>query len=66
MKYSYSVSDMNCGHCKMRIETALKEWGKASAFNVDLAAKRVDIESEASSADIVAMIAEAGYTAIKA
>ena len=50
----------------MHIENALKDWGKASSFSVDLPGKRVEVDSEASSADIVAVIAEAGYTAVEA
>jgi copper chaperone len=66
MKHSYSVDDMSCGHCKMHIENALKDSGKALSYTVDLASKKVVVETEASSKDIVAVIAEAGYTAVEA
>jgi copper chaperone len=66
MKYSYSVADMSCGHCKMHIENALKESGLAKAFSVDLPGKRVEVESDSPSGKIVAVIAEAGYTAVEA
>lgn len=66
MKQAFLVSDMSCGHCKARIEKALAAWGKASSVLVDLGAKRVEVESAAPAAEIVAVIDEAGYAALPA
>ena len=62
MKHTYEVSDMSCGHCKMRIENAFKAWGKADSCTVDLNAKKVVVES-AENAEVVARVIEdVGYT----
>jgi Cu+-exporting ATPase len=66
MNYKFQVEDMHCGHCKMHIENALKGWGKARSFSVDLPGKTVSVETDAAAPDIVAVIAEAGYTAVQA
>jgi copper chaperone len=66
MKLVFKVEDMSCGHCKMRIEKALGTWGKASSFTVDLAAKRVEVETEAGAAEAGAIIEDAGYSPVPA
>lgn len=63
MKYIFSVPDMSCNHCKMHIEASLKEWGKAQAWSIDVAGKRVEVESEAPAEEIISTIADAGYAA---
>ena len=62
MKYIYSVPDMSCGHCTTHIEEALREWGKASSFIVELEQKRVTVESSEPSDAIVRIISDVGYT----
>ena len=41
MKYTYTVNDMACGHCKMHIEKALKALEGVESFNVDLKTKKL-------------------------
>jgi len=62
MAYTFSVPDMSCGHCKARIEKALKEWGKASNCSVDLASKQVVVESAEGPEIIERLIEDVGYT----
>lgn len=58
----FSVPDMSCGHCKMRITKALEGAG-FSGFDVSVEAKTVTID--ASDADAVrAAIEDAGYDAV--
>ncbi len=66
MKYSFKVPDMSCGHCKMHIENAFKEWGKAASWSVDLGAKTVEVESEESASAVARVIADEGYTPAEA
>ena len=58
----FSVPDMSCGHCKMRISKALEEAG-FSGFDVSVEAKTVTID--APDADAVKVVIEdAGYDAV--
>jgi len=63
MKYIFDVPDMSCGHCKAHIENALRTWGKASSWDVDLVKKLVRVESEESAHAIAQVIKDEGYTA---
>lgn len=64
MKYTFSVPDMSCSHCKMRIEKAMDESGKVNSLNIDLGAKKVSLESDLSEAEIVSLFDSAGYDAV--
>ncbi|MBP6332853.1 MAG: heavy-metal-associated domain-containing protein [Aminivibrio sp.] len=61
-QFVFSVPDMSCGHCKMRITKALEEAG-FSAFDVALETKTVTVEAADSDA-VRAAIDEAGYDAV--
>ncbi len=63
MKYLFDVPDMSCGHCKAHIEAALRTWGKASSWNVDLEKKTVQVESAESAHAIAQVIQDEGYSA---
>lgn len=62
MEYVFKVPDMSCGHCKMHIENALRDWGKASSWKVDLAAKTVAVASEEKGDAVARVISDVGYT----
>ena len=57
MKYTYTVNDMACGHCKMHIEKAGVE-----SFNVDLKTKKVEVQTELNPELVEGAIKDAGYT----
>jgi copper chaperone len=57
-----AVPDMTCGHCASNIARAVKETDAAARCEIDLAARKVAIASEAQPADFLAAIAEAGYS----
>ncbi len=61
MKYTFNVPDMSCGHCKMHIEEALKNWGKADSYSVDLDAKTVIVESAEPDSAVKRIIEDEGY-----
>lgn len=63
MKYTFSVPDMTCGHCKKRIEEKLSGHGEISFVSVDLEKKLVFIESDLTDVEVINLIDEAGYDA---
>lgn len=65
MKYTFSVPDMSCGHCKSHIESALQEWGKASSWTVNLETKTVEVESTEPACMIARIIQDEGYTPVE-
>ena len=60
-RFTFSVPDMTCDHCKMRISKALESAGLRE-FTVDLENKTVAVEALDSEAPRKA-IEEAGYDA---
>lgn len=63
MKYTFSVPDMSCNHCKMRIEKTMNESGKVNSLNIDLASKKVNLESTLSESELIKLFDDAGYDA---
>jgi len=61
MKYIFTVPDMSCDHCRMRIDKAVAASGKASAWTVDLKAKTVGVESAADRGTLAKILTDAGY-----
>lgn len=63
MKYTFSVPDMSCNHCKMRIEKTMNDSGRVKALNIDLQTKKVSLESDLAEKDLIKLFDEAGYDA---
>lgn len=63
MKYTFSVPDMSCNHCKMRIEKVMNDSSKIKDLNIDLQGKKVILESDLSESDLIKLFDEAGYDA---
>lgn len=60
---SFHVNDMTCGHCVNTITRAVKAADKDATVVIDLAARRVEIEtSSLDSAELARIITDAGYT----
>lgn len=55
------VPDISCGHCAGAVTKALKAQDPAAHVEVDIAGKRVKVETSASREDVEACLAEAGY-----
>lgn len=58
----FKVQDMTCGHCAATIADAVKSVDPAGRCDIDVAARRVRVESALSAERIAAAIAKAGYT----
>jgi copper chaperone len=61
----FSVQDMTCGHCAATITDAVKAVDPAGRCEIDLAARRVRVESAFSAERIAAAIAKAGFTPVR-
>lgn len=61
-----NVNDMTCGHCVGAITQAVKALDPAAQVQIDLANKRVRVESAKAAADVVRAIKEAGYSPVPA
>lgn len=62
----FTVNDMTCGHCASTITRAAKEVDASGVCEIDLATKRVRIESSHPAEEFREAIAEAGYTPVAA
>ncbi len=61
----FDVQDMTCGHCAATITGAVKAVDPDVRFEIDLAAKRVRVESAVSADRIAAAISKAGFTPVR-
>lgn len=60
-KFVFSVPDISCNHCKMRISKALEAAG-VKEFDVSVESKKVTAEAQ-DAAKVQAVIEDAGYDA---
>lgn len=58
---TYSVPDISCGHCKSAIETEVGALDDVATVLVNIEARTVTVDGEASDEAIHAAIEEAGY-----
>lgn len=61
----YLVPGVSCDHCKNAIEGEVSKVPGVARVEVDVDAKRVVVEGEASPDDVVAAIGEAGYDEVQ-
>ena len=59
--YELQVDNMSCGHCVRAVTEAVQELDAEAQVVVDLAAKKVTVDSTAALPSISAAIEEAGY-----
>lgn len=57
----FEVKDMSCGHCVMSVTKAVKSADSQAKVEVDLATKKVTVESGSDRKSIADALAEAGY-----
>lgn len=57
----FEVRDMSCGHCVMSVTKAVKSVDSQAKVEVDLATKKVTVESGSDRKSIADALAEAGY-----
>lgn len=58
----FRIDDMTCGHCASTIAKAVQSLDQAAKVEVDLAAKRVRVDSQLDPAKFAAAIVGAGFT----
>lgn len=58
---TYDVPAISCDHCKAAIEGEVGKLPDVDVVQVDVEAKSVRVEGDASEADVTAAIDEAGY-----
>lgn len=58
---TYSVPQISCEHCVNAITGEVSELTGVDSVTVDIASKTVTVVGDASDADVVAAIDEAGY-----
>ena len=56
-----SVPDIDCAHCKVTIETAVRQLDEVEDVGVDIKAKKVFIKGTPDKQDVLKKIKEAGY-----
>ncbi|MDH4062699.1 MAG: cation transporter [Aquincola sp.] len=57
----FNIQAMSCNHCVKAITEAVHEVDPTAKVEADLATKRVQVQTEAARAAVVAALAEAGY-----
>lgn len=63
---TFNVQDMTCNHCASAITRAVKEVDANAKVEVQVAEKRVNIDSGVAAAEFAEAIKEAGYTSVAA
>jgi copper chaperone len=58
----FQIDDMTCSHCASTIARAVQALDQAARVEIDLAAKRVRVESPVGPYKLVAAIRSAGFT----
>lgn len=59
----FTIPAMSCGHCVGAVTQAVKSLDPAAQVNVDLASKKVVVQSSQERQAVTAALAEAGYPA---
>ena len=62
----FRIDDMTCSHCASSITKAVQSLDRSAKVEIDLAAKRVRVESAVGPAKLVAAIRGAGFTPAEA
>jgi copper chaperone len=62
----FDVQDMTCGHCAATITDAVRSVDPTGRCEIDLATRRVKVESAFPAERIAAAIAKAGFSPVRA
>jgi len=63
MRYQFSVTGMDCGHCRNAVETAVSGLDGVQSVQVDLDRGRVMVTGHVQPEEVVEAIRGAGYAA---
>ena len=58
----FNIPQMSCGHCVRAVTEAVQQVDPQARVEVDLASKKVSVESQAGRQQIIDALTEAGYT----
>jgi copper chaperone len=61
----FTVPDMSCDHCRMRIEKSLSGLGGIESIKIDITKKTVEITGTAAEHEIEERIRNAGYSVLR-
>jgi copper chaperone len=61
----FRIEDMTCGHCASTITKAVQALDNAARVEIDLAEKRVRIDSPVAEGNVAAAIRSAGFTPVE-
>ena len=61
----FHVENMTCGHCDRTIRKAIAALSPEAKVAIDLRAKTVEIEGTLTPAQIVTVLADEGYSAVR-
>ncbi len=61
MKQVFDVQGMTCNHCAKAVTTAVRQLDPQAQVQVDLTAKKVEVQSNAAREAIAKAIADEGY-----
>jgi copper chaperone len=64
--HEFTVQDMTCGHCAATITEAVKALDPEGRCEIDVAARRVKVESALAADRVAAAIAKAGFSPVRA
>jgi copper chaperone len=62
----FTVNDMTCGHCAATITAAVKAIDPSGHCEIDIAARRIRIETAFSPERVAAAITKAGFSPVSA
>ena len=62
MKQVFDVDGMSCGHCVKAVTAAVRQIDPQAQVQVDLAGKKVEVESTQAREALAKAIADEGYT----
>jgi len=62
--YQLEVGEMSCGHCVAAVTRAVQALDPSAKVDVDLAQRKVEVESRAALEQVSAAIEDAGYPVI--
>lgn len=61
MSIDLTLPDMSCGHCAKAVTSAVQRVDPTATLEIDLASRRVHIDSSRPSRDFETVLAEEGY-----
>jgi copper chaperone len=63
---TFHIPDMSCGHCLATVEKAIHTLDPEAQIDFDMEARRIELDSRATAADVRSVLAAAGYSATTA